>query len=29
MGKLAEELIMIWETTEAEEWILSIGFLFN
>jgi hypothetical protein len=27
MGKLAEELIMIWETTEAEEWINVVDWI--
>jgi hypothetical protein len=27
MGKLAEELIMIWETTEAEEWIDIVDWI--
>ena len=27
MGKLAEELILIWETSEAEEWINVIDWI--
>jgi hypothetical protein len=27
MGKLAEELIMIWETSEAEEWINVVDWI--
>jgi hypothetical protein len=27
MEKLAEELIMIWETTEAEEWIDIVDWI--
>ncbi len=27
MGKLAEELIMIWETSEAEKWINIVDWI--
>jgi len=27
MGKIAEELIMIWETSEAEEWINVVDWI--
>jgi hypothetical protein len=27
MGKLAEELTLIWETSEAEEWINVIDWI--
>ena len=27
MGKLAEELIIIWETSEAEEWINVVDWI--
>lgn len=27
MGQLAEELIMIWETSEAEEWINVVDWI--
>jgi hypothetical protein len=27
MGKLAEELIVIWETSEAEEWINVVDWI--
>ena len=27
MGKLAEELILIWETSEAEEWINVVDWI--